>query len=220
MLADLNFYKSEINNLTKNIEILKSEINLQREANTHNLNYFWCPQSKSSPLLKPNVESCIKMPIYTSTAEFVKTKLVTIPTCESNCIYAVETEGIVEEKCFYQKHEHLEEDQKDEVKKDKIEEKSEENNEKAKEIENTLKKAFDILNEKLEQITNEKKLTDVQLQTVKAELKTSLEENSLIINKHEQKAQLLNEQIQGYQVCEAENFKKNRIKLMCNFLKG
>ena len=45
-----------------------------------------------------------------------------------------------EEKCFYQKHEHLEEDQKDEVKKDKIEEKSEENNEKAKEeIQNEAK---------------------------------------------------------------------------------
>ena len=185
---------------------------MQKEAKTHAPDLFSFSQNESSSLFRPNVDSSSssssssnKMPKYTSTAEFVKTKLVTIPSCDSNCIYAVETEGVIEEKSFYQKHEHLEEDQKDEVSNEKKETKTEKENkedvkEKAKEFDNTLKKAIENLNEKLEQISNEKKQIDAQLQTAQAELKTSLKENSMLISKHEQQVQFLNEQIQSYQV--------------------
>ena len=63
------------------------------------------------------------MPIYKSTAEFVKTKLVTIPSCEHVNRYAVETEGIVEEKVFYN---HENNSEKSETKNDKDTKKEEE----------------------------------------------------------------------------------------------
>ena len=210
MLADLKSYKNEINYLSQNIESLQSEVKLHREAKSQTKSEYFTSirndiagpssSSSSSTSFKPIVDNKYnKMPKYTSTAEFVKTKLVTIPSFESNCIYAVETEGVVEEKSFYQKHEHIESDEKDDENKEKKETKNE-SKEKAEEFENTLKKAIDNLNEKLEQTTNEKNQLDAQLQKIQAELKTSQKENSLLIDKHEQQVQFLNEQIQTYQV--------------------
>lgn len=214
--------------MTQNIETLKTELKLQQEANL----------SKNEYILKRNfVEGKLvgDKPMYRSTAEFVKTKVVTLPSCESlRPIYAVETEGIVEEKVFYNndstnqknssnkkelKEDTTREDTKaettSETKKDDSNEKAErtkaENEAKSRqELENTLKIAINKLNENLEQVTSEKSRIESQLASTLSELKASQNENTILITKHEQQVKFLNDQLQIFQVVLNYIYNKNK----------
>lgn len=196
-------YKNEISYLTQNIETLKTELKLQQEASA-NYNRNESKQVKFY-FEDNNCQRDNNQPMYRSTAEFIKTKLVTIPSCECSPLYAVETEGIVEEKMFYNQQENFEDtkkESKETVKSKEINgvDQSENSQKIDQNFESTLKKAIDNLNEKLEQITNEKNTIESQLTVTLADLKTSQNENSILISKHEQQVVFLNEQLQLFQV--------------------
>ena len=84
------------------------------------------------------------MPIYKSTAEFVKTKLVTIPSCEHVNRYAVETEGIVEEKVFYD-HENNRNNNSSEKSETKNEKDTKKEESKLDKYQYNLHQSFDII---------------------------------------------------------------------------
>jgi hypothetical protein len=141
------------------------------------------------------------MPVFTSTAQFVKTKTVTIPSHESAPIYVIETENLNESlRKLTSSQDHFE---------------IQANNSSLSAQSQIENSKFEQLKEMLEKVKSERDGFEKQLQSLSEEMKSYHNDNSTLNSKYEQKLGYINEQVQMFQ---AENLKimseNNELRLM------
>lgn len=198
-------YQHEIQQLKQKIELNKCEMRLQQDEYRRQISSLNEELSKKSEnkvqfLIKEKIEdSAIEedalsqnIPIYTSTAEFVTSRTITIPSHENSSFYAIDTEDVDNVNRYVS-----------EVKKvEKIDQETQIDGE----LMNNLRKDKEMrlkcenLTEQLDKIRAEKSTTEQKLISLLSELKQVQNENFNLANKHETQIQLLNEQINNYQV--------------------
>lgn len=135
------------------------------------------------------------IPIYTSHAEFLTSKTITIPSHDSSAMFvSIENEDETQ---------HVKEIQeKQEMQKEKIDQSTETEREVLKSIreEREMQEILEKLNEQLEKTQMEKSNIEKQLITIYSELKQYQNDNLSLSNKYENQVTYLNEQLQAFQV--------------------
>lgn len=209
-------YQHEIQQLKQQIELKKLEIRLQQDEYRRQIFYLTeeinkKQDSKMNSLGREKIEdSAIEedtlsqnIPIYTSTAEFFTSRTITIPSHENSSFYAIDTENV--ENTLV----------KPEFKKvDKMDKETEIDGELMKNFkkDKEIRLKCEHLNEQLDKLKAEKYSNEQKLISLLAELKQLQNENYNLANKHETQIQLLNEQINCFQVI----IKKLDLKLFLN----
>lgn len=197
-------YQHEIQQLKQKVELNKLEIRLQQEEYRRQICYLSeeinkKQENKISFVGREKIEdSAIEedtisqnYPIYTSTAEFFTTRTITIPTHENSSFYAIDSENVENTLT------------KPEFKKvDKMDKETEIDGELMKNLkkDKEIRLKCENLNEQLDKLKTEKCSNEQKLISLLAELKQLQNENYNLANKHETQIQLLNEQINCFQV--------------------
>ena len=194
-------YSKQIENLLEDLSKLRS-INNNSNQNQQKKNINSVTNSISNSLVNSRInkidDSAIDedslsqnmSPVFTSTAEFVKTKTVTIPSHESAPVYVIEAENINES---IRKLDNSQEQFEIETKRTKNLSITEHrpNSHDIKLIEN--------LNQQLESVKSEKNEIENQLAKLHDELKTYQNDNLSLTSKYEQKLSNITEQLKVFQ---------------------
>ncbi|RMZ96888.1 hypothetical protein BpHYR1_035867 [Brachionus plicatilis] len=206
LFTEMKSYQHEIQQLKQKIELNKLEMRVQqdeyrRQIFSLNDELNKKPENKINFMIREKIEdSAIEedtlsqnIPIYTSTAEFVTSRTITIPSHDNSSFYAVDTENIENisvNRC------------KSELKKvEKAEKETQIDGELMKNLkkDKELRLKYENLTEQLDKIKAEKCTADQKLISLLSELKQLQNENYNLANKQETQIQLLNEQINSFQ---------------------
>lgn len=208
-------YQSEIQQLKHKLESNKLEMRLKQdeyskhisglidELNSRRVQSDTKYHSPSSNRIEDSAidedslsQNC---PFYTSTAEFMTSKTITIPSHDSSAIYVIETENINE--TYVCKNNKLKQINSPKIDKaDKATEADEDLMRKIAKKEKEMQQLLDSLNEQLQHAKAEKSSTEKQLMTVFTELKQYQTDNLSLSSKYETQVHYLNDQLQLFQV--------------------
>lgn len=197
-------YSKQIQNLLEDLSKLRS-INNSNETQNKNINSN--SNSSSNSLVNSKInkidDSAIEedslsqnMSVFTSTAEFVKTKTITIPSHDSAPVYVIEAENVNESiRKLDKSNDQFEFETKRKVKNVAItEHKPDSQN----------LKLIDNLNHELEKVKLEKNNIENQMVKLHEEIKNYQNDNLSLASKYEQKLTSINEQLK---ILQNENMK-------------
>ncbi len=184
LLEDLSKLRS-INNNSNQIQ-LKKNINSGSNSISNSLVNSRNNKIDDSAIDEDSLSQNMS-PVFTSTAEFVKTKTVTIPSHESAPVYVIEAENINESIRKLDNSQEKFEIETKKIKNHSITEMRSNSNNEIQMIES--------LNKELEQVKLEKTGLENQLLKLHDELKNYQNDNLSLTSKYEQKFDNVNEQL-------------------------